>query len=149
MNKNSENPKVGKEFENATLKWAEKYFDCGFDMEKAVEIGNPPKAHRFDLVSKDESIIIECKCYTWTKSGNVPSAKLATLDEAILYLRSVSYPAKKIIVMRMAQNEKRKMTLAEYFYEKKGHLLGDVALWELNDYGDCKLIYEGELQIRP
>ncbi len=144
MNKNSENPKVGKDFENRTLEWAKLHFDCDFDLEKPVEIGNPPKPHKFDLVSKDESIVIECKCHTWTEGGNVPSAKLAILDEAILYMRSISHPAKKIIAMRMAWSEKRKMTLAEYFCEKKGHLLGDIAVWELDDHGDFRLVRDGE-----
>ncbi len=144
MNKNSENPKVGKDFENVTLKWAKKNFGCNFDNEKAVEIGNPPRPHKFDLVSKDEGIVIECKCYTWTESGNVPSAKLATLDEAILYMRSIAHPAKKIIAISYAFNEKRNKTLAEYFCERKGHLLDDISVWELDDIKEPRLIREGE-----
>ena len=140
MNKNSDNPKVGKEFEKVTQEWAELYFDCEFDREKPVEIGYPPKPHKFDLVSKDESIVIECKCYTWTEGGNVPSAKLATLDEAILYMRNIARPAKKIIAMRLARNEKKQITLAEYFCDKKGHLLDDISVCELDDFGDFRLI---------
>ena len=49
-------------------------------MEKVVPVGNPPKEHRFDVVSADGDIIIECKCYTWTNGGNVPSAKMSTLQ---------------------------------------------------------------------
>lgn len=144
MNKNSENPKVGKDFEKVTLEWAKRYFNCDFDSEKPVEIGEPPKPHKFDLVSKDESIVVECKCYTWTDGGNVPSAKLATLDEAILYLRSITHPAQKIIAMRFSWNDKKQKSLATYFCEKKDHLLGDISVWELDDFGDFSLIREGK-----
>ena len=144
MTKNSENPKVGKDFENLTLEWAQRFFNCNFENEKVVEIGNPPKPHKFDLVSDDESIVIECKCYTWTESGNVPSAKLATLDEAILYMRSIAHPSKKIIAISYAFNEKRNKTLAEYFCERKGHLLGDISVWELDGFKEPRLIREGE-----
>ena len=144
MNKNSENPKVGKDFENETLEWAQRIFGCNFENEKAIKIGNPPTPHKFDLVSEDESIVIECKCYTWTESGNVPSAKLATLDEAILYMRSIAHPAKKIIALSYALNGKRNQTLAEYFCERKGHILGDISVWELDGIKEPRLIREGE-----
>ncbi len=142
MNKNSENLEVGKAFERLVKEWAELYYDCEFDSEKPVRIGDPPKPHKFDLVSIDENIVIECKCYTWTEGGNVPSAKLAMLDEAILYLRSISFPAKKIIAMRFSWDEKKKKSLATYFCEKKGHLLGDISVYEFDDNGGFRLIRE-------
>ncbi len=143
MNKNSEKPKVGKEFEKVVKEWAELYYDCEFESEKPVEIENPCKPHKFDLVSKHGDIVIECKCYTWTESGNVPSAKLATLDEAILYMRSIEYPAKKIIALSYDFCEKKNMTLAKYFCEKKGHLLEDISVWEIKDSENAILIYDG------
>lgn len=76
-----------------------------FIQEKSILIGNPAKNYKFDLVSEDSSIIIECKCYTWTESWNVPSAKMATIDEALLYMRSVFIKAKKIIIMQRAFTE--------------------------------------------
>ncbi len=139
MNTNSENPSVGKSFEKISKKWAEKYFGQRFN-EKSVGIGNPPIGHKFDLVSSDEKIIIECKCYTWTVSGNVPSAKLATLDEAVLYLCNVNIPARKIIAMKRDWSEKRKKTLAEYFLEKKGHLMGDISVVEIDENGDYRFV---------
>ena len=96
MNSNSDNPKVGKDFQRKVLSIAQKTFNMPFDEEKVVPVGNPPKEHRFDVVSADGDIIIECKCYTWTNGGNVPSAKMSTLNEAVLYLRSVNYNARKI-----------------------------------------------------
>ena len=139
MNENSENPKIGKTFEQKTKRLAEELYGMPFG-EKALDIGNPPAHHFFDLVSEDESIIIECKCYKWTDGGNVPSAKLATLDEAILYLKSVCKPAKKIIAMYCATNEKRGLTLAEYFCQKKNHLLDDISVWEIDDDNKLRII---------
>ena len=100
MNSNSDNPKVGKDFQRKVLSIAQKTFNMPFDEEKVVLVGNPPKEHRFDVVSADGDIIIECKCYTWTNGGNVPSAKMSTLNEAVLYLRSVNYNARKILAMK-------------------------------------------------
>ena len=80
MNSNSDNPMVGKDFQRKVLSIAQKTFNMPFDEEKVVPVGNPPKEHRFDVVSADGDIIIECKCYTWTNGGNVPSAKMSTLQ---------------------------------------------------------------------
>ena len=140
MNTNSQNPKVGKIFQSKVKTVVEKYFGCVFDEEQSVLIGNPPTPHKFDLVSTNNEIIIECKCYTWTEGGNVPSAKLATLDEAILYMRNVSFSAKKIIAIKQAYNHNNTITLAQYFCDKKGHLLDDVEVWEISDEGDIHIL---------
>ncbi len=139
MNSNSENPSVGKNFENLVKRWAESYFGQIF-YEKSIGIGNPQTGHKFDLVSLDEKVIIECKCYTWTETGNVPSAKIATLDEAVLYLRSINYPAQKIIAMKHDCSIKNGKPLADYFNEKKGHLLEDISIIELDDNGKCRFV---------
>jgi hypothetical protein len=36
------------------------------------------QVHKFDLASADRSILIECKSYTYTETGNEPAAKLPT-----------------------------------------------------------------------
>ena len=140
MNTNSENPHVGRGFQDKVQKIAEDVFKQVFVPEKPVAIGKPPKEHRFDLVSEDGKIIIECKCYTWTKAGFVPSAKLATLDEAVLYMRNVPYDARKIIIMHRAVHEKRNITLAEYFVDKKSHLLGDVEVAEVSETDKLRFV---------
>ena len=38
-----------------------------------ISIGRPPKEYKSDLADADRSIVDECKCYTWTDSGNVLS----------------------------------------------------------------------------
>lgn len=70
-----------------------------FEMEKKLAIGNPPKGHKFDIVSEDAHIAIECKRYTWTEGGNVPSAKMGTMNEAVFYLSFLPDTYDKYIVM--------------------------------------------------
>ena len=142
MRKNSENPSAGKAFQNKVQAKAQESFGKHFIQECPVLIGNPPKEHRFDLVSEDHLIIIECKSYTWTKSWNVPSAKLAALDEAILYMRCIipSCIARKIIIMERSFNKITGETLAEYFVRRKGHLLADIEVMELDEGGFFRLL---------
>ena len=82
-NTNSENPHVGRKFQELVKSILESEFNTYFEPEAAVAIGKPAKDHKFDLANKARSIVAECKCYTWTDSGNVPSAKLMGLDEAV------------------------------------------------------------------
>ena len=145
MNSNSQNPRVGKAFQATVKRAAEAYLSCSFEDECPVLIGNPPPPHKFDVVSSDGSVIIECKCYTWTEGGNVPSAKLATLDEAVLYMRSVTYKARKIIAIKKAYNHNNSITLAEYFCDKKGHLLDDIEVWEVDDNEKIKILRGDDL----
>ena len=41
MNSNSDNPKVGKDFQRKVLSIAQKTFNMPFDEEKVVPVGNP------------------------------------------------------------------------------------------------------------
>lgn len=84
---NSDNPLVGARFQDQVRDWFSKKYKTAFSLDKGIVIGDPPKEHRFDIVDKSGSIAIECKCYTWTVSGNVPSAKMAFANEAFFYLR--------------------------------------------------------------
>lgn len=140
MNSNSDNPKVGKVFQQTALRFVTEYFDKRFIEEKSIDIGYPPKPHKFDIVSEDGLIVVECKCYTWTEGGNVPSAKMATLDEAILYMNNIPYTAQKIIILKQVFHPEKDITLAEYFVDKKGHLMRDVSVWELADNWDFRVI---------
>ena len=140
MQRNADNPRIGKAFQETVKQVAEKQCNCIFEDEVVIKIGNPPKAHKFDLVSSDGHIIIECKCYTWTKSGNVPSAKLATLDEAVLYLINAPKDTKKIIAMKKDVNKKNGKTLASYYKEKKQHLLGEIEIWEVEDSKNYEIL---------
>lgn len=104
----------------------------GFVLEKKIAIGEPKKVHKFDIVAEDDSVAVECKCYTWTVTGNVPSAKMGFANEAAFYLSFLSDRYEKYIVMLYATHEKRNESLAEYYYLMNKHLLGTTKVAEYN-----------------
>ena len=132
MNKNSENPRVGKEFQLAVKEWFEEAYTSPFEIEHKIAIGRPAKLHSFDISSLDESIVVECKCYTWTETGNVPSAKMGFTNEAAFYLSFLPDDTERIIVMLHAEHAKRNETLAEYSFRTNRHLLGKIKIYEFD-----------------
>ena len=132
MNKNSENPRVGKEFQLAVKEWFEEAYTSPFEIERKIAIGRPAKLHSFDISSLDESIVVECKCYTWTETGNVPSAKMGFTNEAAFYLSFLPDDTERIIVMLHAEHAKRNETLAEYYFRTNRHLLGKIKIYEFD-----------------
>ena len=140
-NGNSENPKIGREFQEKVKQWFEINENAEFNLERPILIGNPAKLHKFDIADKSEKIVIECKSYTYTSTGHIPSAKLTTLNEAIFYFSFLPAETEKILVMAHATHEKRKETLAEYYIRINGHLLGQVKVWEYNtSTGEMRMI---------
>ena len=93
-------------------------------------VGNPPKSHNFDLVSENLLLIGECKNNSWTVSGNVPSAKMGFVNEAVFYLQHVPDDINRFVVMRKDYNAKRRETIAEYYYRTYRHLLNGVFIIE-------------------
>jgi hypothetical protein len=139
-NKNCDNPHIGRIFQIAVKNILCKRYNTDFDLEVSIEIGNPPKPHKFDLATEDESIVVECKCYTWTDTGNVPSAKLMGLDEAVFYFGFLPRKTTKIICMKRSVFPGKEETLAEYYVRVHGHLLNDVKIFEFSDDGNIKEI---------
>lgn len=129
---NAENPKKGADFQEQVQKWFQEQYGLPFESEVKIPIGNPPKDHKFDIVCRAKKIAIECKRYTWTESGNVPSAKMGFLNEAILYLSLLPEEYEKYIVMYSSRHEKKNESLAEYFYRMHYHLLQGVKVAEYN-----------------
>ena len=76
---NASNPGRGRDFQTLAASFLGERFDVQFLSDYPLAIGDPPKLHRFDLVAMaaDESPLYvgECKNYTWTETGNVPSAR--------------------------------------------------------------------------
>ena len=142
-NSNSENPHVGRRFQESVKLILEKKFCTSFEPEAVVAIGKPAKNHKFDLANDGRSIVAECKCYTWTDSGNVPSAKLMGLDEAVFYFSFLPAGTKKILCMKRATFRGKAETLAEYYARVHGHLLGDVFVYEISDDGTMREIRNG------
>lgn len=135
---NSDNPRIGAEFQKKVKDWFNANYGNTFSEEVKIPIGaigvdrSEYKDHKFDVVSKDLNFVIECKCYTWTDSGNVPSAKMGTMNEAAFYLSLLPPSFKKLIVMLDCKSEKRSETLAQYYLRTYRHLLGDIVVAEFD-----------------
>ncbi len=140
MNSNSDNTKVGKTFQEMVCRKLERHFDTCFDLEVPMMIGTPGKAHRFDCVSMDRDIVVECKAYTWTDTGNVPSAKLMGLNEALFYMSYLPDEVSKILCIKKSTHPRRDETLAEYYKRTYGHLFRNVQLYEVDDDGNIRVI---------
>jgi hypothetical protein len=136
MNSNSENPKVGKKFQLTVKEWFEKSLNCEFDIERKIAIGNPAKLHSFDIANKEGTVVVECKCYTWTETGNVPSAKMGFVNEAAFYLSFLDSSVDRSIVMAKSTHPKRTETLAEYYFRTNRHLLGKIKILEYDTKTD-------------
>ena len=129
---NSDNPKNGADFQRQVLEWFRKNYDSDFELEKKIPIGNPAKDHKFDIVDTSGTIAIECKRYTWTETGNVPSAKMGFTNEAAFYLSFLPETYEKYIVMLKSHHPKRTESLAEYYYRTNRHLLGKTKVAEFD-----------------
>ena len=121
---NSDNPKKGAEFQKQVRNWFQEHYGTGFELETKITIGNPAKDHKFDIVNPEKHIVIECKRYTWTETGNVPSAKMGFTNEAAFYLSFLPDTYEKYIVMLCSHHQKRNESLAEYYYRTNRHLIG-------------------------
>ena len=129
---NSDNPKKGADFQRAVQRYFIQEFCAGFELEKKIPIGKPAKEHKFDIVNSDKQIVIECKRYTWTETGNVPSAKMGFTNEAAFYLSFLPDTFEKYIVMLRSHHAKRNESLAEYYYRTYRHLLGTIKIAEFD-----------------
>lgn len=100
----------------------------------AVGLGtNRKKEHRFDFGS--EYVLVECKAYDWTTGGNNPSAKIATLNEAMMYFHSAPPTYRKMVFVSATgkKGTRKPETFAEYYVRLHGHFIpDDVEVWELD-----------------
>ena len=144
MRKNSENPGAGARFQKQVCDWFVRNRGGNYELEKKIGIGNPPKDHKFDIVDIEGTIAIECKCYTWTETGNVPSAKMGFCNEAAFYLSFLPDTYEKYIVMAYSWHEKRQQTLAEYYYETNRHLLKNTKVAEYDPDKEVFRVIGGE-----
>lgn len=129
---NSENPAKGRAFQELAREVLSEHFGVQLSIDAPMGIGDPEKNHNFDLASADRSCVGECKCYGWTETGNMPSAKMAFVNEAVLYLSLLPSQTKRFVVMRKDSHPKRSETLAEYYYRTYRHLLYGIQILELD-----------------
>lgn len=133
------NAHVGADFEKAALLFFEKKgmplsrnfsLKIGFSLDKEKH-----KYHCFDLGSESLKIIIECKSHKWTAGDKVPSAKMTTWNEAMLYFHLAPKDFKKIF---FTLHDKRKIngeTLVSYYKRTYPHLIPeDVEFLEFDEF---------------
>ena len=112
-----------------------------FDLEVDLPIGTPPKPHRFDLASRSRRIVCECKAYTWTESGNVPSAKITHLREAVTYLTQLPEQTTRILAVKHAAHATKSETLGEYFVRLNQTILGSTLVLEVGVDGGTNALH--------
>lgn len=93
---------------------------------------HPPKNHKFDLASTDRRYVGETKNYTWTESGNMPSAKMAFVNEAVFYLSHLPADITRFVAMPRDLQPKTGEPLADYYHRTYRHLLNGVLVVEID-----------------
>ena len=130
---NSDHTRWGTEFQYSVLEWFGHHYTDEFSTEVSIPVGvvgAEKKDHKYDIANKDHSIVIECKRYNWTETGNVPSAKIRSLNEAVFYLHLLDNSCYKVLAMVKASHPKQIQTLAEYYVRTNHNLIGDVIIAE-------------------
>ena len=127
------NAHAGREFEDAV----QRYFTAqGLSLQRdfAVDIGHTiKKGHRFDLGDTDARVLIECKSYAWTVTGKSPSAKIRSLNEAMLHFVLTPPGFRKILVMMKSERLSGGESLGSYYMRTQGHLVPpDVEVWQFD-----------------
>jgi len=106
--------------------------------EQILDIGKKddgsPLRHKFDMVSEDGTIVGECKSYKWTKSGNYPSGKISTANEALFYLSRVN--AKEKFLVLKDDVSRRGKSLPEVYVSRSSGLMDDVEIYKYIYHSD-------------
>ena len=98
------------------------------------------KDHRFDF--GNAAVLVECKCYGWTESGKNPSAKISTLNEAMMYFHSTPGSFRKMLFLLRTEKKglRNPQTFAEYYVRLHGHFIPAlVEVWELDTQSNIGL----------
>lgn len=114
-----------------------------FDLEVPIEIGGG-KHHSFDIASRERDIVAECKAFTFTATGRNPSAKITTLREAAMYLRSVRASVTRILMLKYDAHPIRGETLGRYFVRLNPHHLEQVIVLEMPESGGELVCIHGD-----
>lgn len=129
------NANVGADFEKAALLFFEKQgknLSRNFQLEIGVSIKK--KKHCFDLGSASLKIIIECKSHKWTAGNKVPSAKMTTWNEAMLYFHLAPKDFQKVFFTLHDKRKTTGETLVSYYKRTYPHLIPeDVEFLEFDE----------------
>jgi len=106
------------------------YFEDRFGVdlsETKLQIG-PDQHHKFDLVSPDEDLLIECKSFTWTDGENFPQAKISTANETILFLSRAEADRKLLVMQDDVAPDGR--SLVQTYADRYGGLTENIEVWQ-------------------
>ena len=118
------NAHVGRDFESAAKEYFKKQgVELKSNFSVSIGVDATKKERQFDLGASSPPLIVECKSHRWTESGNVPSAKMTTWNEAMYYFHLAPSRYKKVFFVLRDYNRKRKESLAEYYVRNYHHLI--------------------------
>lgn len=127
------NTQAGREFEEAARFFFE---STGTPLGPAFPVpvgGRIKKRHNFDLGSENPPILVECKSYTWTETGNPPSAKIRGMNEVMLLFSVSPSHYRKILFVLKHLHQRTKRSLATHYIRTQGHLIPEgVEIWEFD-----------------
>jgi hypothetical protein len=118
-----------KDFENLVEGYFEDTLGIQFEDQVSQDEADGGR-HKFDIVSIDREIVIECKSHTWTKGGNYPSAKVADALVAAEHLKGHS-AKRKLLVFQ--DDTLRGKSLAETFMRRNREKLHGIEIWVYAD----------------
>ncbi len=128
------NAHVGADFERVALEFFAKQ---GIVLSRnfPVELGlTKKKTHCFDLGTKEDKIIVECKSHRWTAGARVPSAKMTVWNEAMYYFHLAPMDCRKILFVLHDRREDEGESLLAYYKRTYSHLIPDgVEFMEWNE----------------
>lgn len=101
--------------------------NTALDTEVTITLSNGG-TYRVDLATRDRSILIECKSYTWTRSGNEPAAKLTHAKQAAQNLQ-MAKAGRKLLIFEDHLHPLSGKSLAELFARRNARWLDDVEIW--------------------
>jgi len=128
------NVEKGRRFQEHCKTLLESRFGRSLENEVRITLSEG-QSRIFDLVTTERDIVVECKAYTWTKSGNTPSAKITHLREAVVLLNSLPEPVNVYLTIKKDVHPIRKETLATYFVRLNQSLLKRTNVFEIAEDG--------------
>lgn len=119
------NADVGAKFEKDASEYFKKQGITELSNNFSLEIGfsAKKKKHCFDLGSDNPKIIIECKSHKWTEGSKVPSAKMTTWNEAMLYFYLAPKEFRKIFFVLHDKRQTTGESLVAYYKRTYFHLI--------------------------
>lgn len=136
------NAHVGADFEKKALSFFQKQginLSRHFSLELGFYVNK--KLHRFDLGSTNPKIIVECKSHTWTKGGIVPSAKMATWNEAMLFFYLAPEDFRKVFFTLHDRRNNHGETLVSYYKRTYYHIIPkDVEFIEFDESAGMEIL---------